>query len=637
MSEQTIETGLSPGAGMQLAPEATAQPTAKERLKEITAGIEKGIKELFASDQYAAYLKTMSKFHSYSLNNIMLIYMQKPDASLVAGFNRWRDQFQRHVLKGEKGIKIIAPAPYKKKLEREKRDPKTNLVMRDENNNPIKEEYEITIPMFRVTSVFDVSQTDGKPLPTISHELTASVEHFDALYEAVLRSSPVPIEMEAMADGQADGYFDLSKQRIAIREGMSESQTILAAIHEITHATLHNYDMKAAQEHPDPEKPPKDRRTMEVEAESVSYSVCSYYGIETGENSFGYIGNWSKNKELPELKASLETISNTASAIITNIDRNLQEIMQERNMQPLMTEYPGTAPETPAPEPQVSTSLSPMSRMMPDFSVTMRDLREYGYGDNDLLPMNKMKAMDLFDQDVPVYMVYPNGQAVMVETAEDIEKHSGYLGVEPADWKSSPDYADRLAKHDWETEQLEQFFLNKAEEPAIAIYQLRTAPEQQPYRFMSAKALETAGLTVERKNYEPIYTMSAPELHQDTERALGSVYEMFNVARPDDFRGHSLSTSDIVAIKREGQVSFHYVDNIGFKPLDHFLEPENPLKNAEMAMEDDANMIDGIINNGPKQDTKEPPSILAHLEKPLPREPKDPDRTAPKKEKGMEL
>ena len=270
-------------------------------------------------------------------------------------------------------------------------------------------------------------------------------------------------------------------------------------------------------------------------------------------------------------------------------------------MQPLMTEYPGTATETPAPEPQISTSLSPMSRMTPDFSVTMRDLREYGYGDNDLLPLNKMKAMDLFDQDVPVYMVYPNGNAVMVETVEDIEKHSGYLGVEPADWKGSPDYADRLTKHDRETERLEQFFLNKAEEPAIAIYQLRTTPEQQPYRFMSAKALETAGLTVDRKNYEPIYTMSAPELHQDTERALGSVYEMFNVARPDDFRGHSLSTSDIVAIKREGQVSFHYVDNIGFKQLDHFLEAENPLKNAEMAMEGDANMIDGIINCCPEK------------------------------------
>ena len=637
MSEQTIETGLSPGAGMQLAPEAAAQPTAKERLKEITARIEKGIKDLFASDQYAAYLKTMSKFHSYSLNNIMLIYMQKPDVSLVAGFNRWRDQFQRHVLKGEKGIKIIAPAPYKKKLEREKRDPKTNLVMRDENNNPIKEEYEITIPMFRVTSVFDVSQTDGKPLPTISHELTASVEHFDALYEAVLRSSSVPIEMEAMADGQADGYFDLSKQRIAIREGMSESQTILAAIHEITHAMLHNYDMKAAQGHPDPEKPPKDRRTMEVEAESVSYSVCAYYGIETGDNSFGYIGNWSKNKELPELKASLETINNTASAIISNIDRNLQEIMQERGLQPPMMEYPGTERDSSVSQAQNSVSILPIGRLTPDPTVTMKELRDYGYGDNDLLPLNKAKAMELFDQNVPVYTIYQDGSAVMAGDAKDIEMHSGYLGVEPADWKGSPDYAERLAKHDRETERLEQFFLNKAEEPAIAIYQLRTAPEQQPYRFMSAKALETAGLTVERKNYEPIYTMSAPELHQDTERALGSVYERFNMARPDDFWGHSLSTSDIIAIKREGQVSFHYVDNIGFKQLDHFLEPENPLKNAEMAMEDDANMIDGIINNGLKQETKEPPSILAQLEKPLPREPKVSDRAVPKKEKGMEL
>ena len=373
---------------------------------------------------------------------------------------------------------------------------------------------------------------------------------------------------------------------------------------------------------------------MEVEAESVSYSVCAYYSIETGDNSFGYIGNWSKNKELPELKASLETISNTASAIITNIDRNLQEIMQERNMQPLMTEYPGTVPEAPAPEPQVSTSLSPMSRLTPDPTVTMKELRDYGYGDNDLLPLSKAKAMELFDQNVPVYTIYQDGSAVMVGDTKGIEMHSGFLGVEPADWRSSPDFKDKLATHDREAERLEQAFLTQAEAPAIAIYQLRDLPELAPYRFMSTKALETAGLEIDRKHYDPIYSMPYPKLGQDTERALGSVYEMFNVARPDDFRGHSLSTSDIIAIKREGQVSFHYVDNIGFKQLDHFLEPENPLKNAETAMEDDANMIDGIINNGPK---REPPSILAQLEKPLPREPKAPDRAAPKKDKGMEL
>ena len=455
MSEQTIETGLSPGAGMQLGPEAAAQPIAKERLKEITAGIEKGIKDLFASNQYAAYLKTMSKFHSYSLNNIMLIYMQKPDASLVAGFNRWRDQFQRHVLKGEKGIKIIAPAPYKKKLEREKRDPKTNLVMRDENNTPIKEEYEITIPMFRVTSVFDVSQTDGKPLPTISHELTASVEHFDALYEAVLRSSPVPIEMEAMADGQADGYFDLSKRRIAIREGMSESQTILAAIHEITHATLHNYDMKAAQEHPDPEKPPKDRRTMEVEAESVSYAVCQYYGIETADNSFGYIASWSKGRELKELKSSLETISHTANAIISEIDRNLAEIMAERGLQPLTQEIPGEQPPFDV-QPEItsgqeareitSASVIPSDQLMPDCGValTMQDLWDYGYQENDLLPLTKEKAYALFDEDMAIYALYENGSADMVIDHGEITAHPGYFGIERDDWKQSRDYRDTL-------------------------------------------------------------------------------------------------------------------------------------------------------------------------------------------------
>ena len=199
------------------------QSSGKDRLKEITDGIERGIQDLFASDQYAAYLKTMSRFHHYSLNNIILIYMQKPDASLVAGFSRWRDQFQRYVLKGEKGIKIIAPAPYKKTVERDKLDPQTRMVIRDEHNQPVKEQCVITVPMYKVTSVFDVSQTDGKPLPTISHDLTGTVESYSAFYEALLRSSPVPIEMKAMDRAQGDGYFDLTKQQIFLREGIDRS------------------------------------------------------------------------------------------------------------------------------------------------------------------------------------------------------------------------------------------------------------------------------------------------------------------------------------------------------------------------------------------------------------------------------
>ena len=295
-------------------PENT-QNTPKDRLKEITEGIEQGIKDLFASDRYAEYLRVMSRFHRYSVNNTLLIFMQKPDASLVAGFNKWKD-FKRHVLKGAKSIKIIAPIPHTITKEREKRDPDTGFLVVDDQGNPVMEKVTIQVPRFKVVPVFDVSQTEGAPLPTMVHDLHDSVEHYDAFYEAVLRSSPVPIDMEPISQEKGDGYFSLTDNRIILREGMSESQTICTAIHEMTHAKLHNTDALAAFQAENPEHKPKDRATQEVEAESVSYAVCQYYGIETADNSFGYIASWSKGRELKELKSSLETISHTANAII---------------------------------------------------------------------------------------------------------------------------------------------------------------------------------------------------------------------------------------------------------------------------------------------------------------------------------
>ena len=213
--------------------------TNKERLKEITDSIEAGIKELFASDKYAQYLQVMSRFHRYSVNNQMLIYLQRPDATLVAGFNKWRDQFERNVMKGEKGIKIIAPTPFKKKIEEQKMDPDTKLPLLDAEGNPIMEEKEVKIPMFKPVTVFDVSQTDGKPLPELASNLTGSVQNYDIFMEALRRSSPVPIDIKPIRDG-ADGFFSLDSQRITVREGMSEVQTVSAAIHEIAHAKLHN-------------------------------------------------------------------------------------------------------------------------------------------------------------------------------------------------------------------------------------------------------------------------------------------------------------------------------------------------------------------------------------------------------------
>ena len=326
----------------------------KQRLKEITDSIERGIQELFTSERYMEYLKTMSRFHRYSLNNTLLISMQRPDATLVAGFNKWRDQFGRNVMRGQKGIKIIAPTPYKVKKERDKVDPETHAPILDGDGRVITEEVEIQIPMFRVVSVFDVAQTEGKALPSLASNLMGNVEQFDVFMEALKRSAPVPLAFEQMPE-EMDGYYQLEEKRIAIREGMSEVQTVSAAIHEITHSKLHNRKQErlaAVGNETSDVSATKDKRTEEVEAESVSFAVCAYYGIKTDENSFGYIAAWSKDKELPELKASLETINKTASALIEDVDRNFKEVLKERGLDVATEQLDSTVQEQPAPLPE---------------------------------------------------------------------------------------------------------------------------------------------------------------------------------------------------------------------------------------------------------------------------------------------
>ena len=304
----------------------------KERLKIITDSIEQGIKDLFESDKYKQYLRTMSRFHRYSVNNTLLIAMQRPDATHIAGFSNWKNQFGRHVRKGERGIQIIAPTPYKKKIDAVKVDPDTKAPILDQNGNAVMEEVEIKIPMFRVVSVFDVSQTEGRPLPEIVSDLTGDVQQYDTFMEALQRSSPVPVSIEPIAL-TTDGYFSLTEQSITIRAGMSEVQTMCAAVHEIAHAKLHNYVIANAEAEQTQEITKKDQRTKEVEAESIAYAVCQYYGIETAENSFGYIAGWSKGKDLEELRASLETINQTASELIDNIDRHFMQLCKEHGME----------------------------------------------------------------------------------------------------------------------------------------------------------------------------------------------------------------------------------------------------------------------------------------------------------------
>ena len=667
----------------------------REQLKEITDRIEAGIRDIFESgdmEKYRNYLRTMSRFHNYSLNNQALIHLQRPDATLVAGYNRWRDKFSRHVLRGEKGITIIAPTPYKKKIEQEKLDPDTKLPILDADGKVVTEEKEIEIPMFRPVKVFDYAQTDGKPLPervaSPVANLTGSVENYEAFMEALRRSSPVPVEVKPLS-ADMDGYFSPKSQSITLREGMSEVQTVSAAVHEIAHAKLHNYGLQQAAE-----RKAKSRNTEEVEAESVSFMVCAYFGIETGANSFGYVATWSKNAELPEFRASLDTISKTANGIITDVEKHFAEVCQERGIElPKDTEYelvtippsrtdalafaadyaaflrrdlnvPDSADrptaeavadrllagedaelrkelvdfvkladeigiddgahgllerfnglfrqewrakEEPQPEietetPNVEDELPPLPELeqgypMPDTGIGFSEMYQYGYTDgNTMLPLTKERAMELFMQDVPVFLLYGDNTEAMALDAEDISSHTGVFGVEREEWDAVRGVVTLSEQAD-----TEKLFLENPQD-AFLIYQIRRGGELDAYRFMNYDYLQSKGVTPERCGYDAIYTGGFMD-YGNARTNLDMIYQRFNVDHPADFKGHSLSVSDIVALKQNGVVSCHYVDSIGFRELPNFLKPENYLKNAEMLLEDDYGMIDGIINNGPKQPT----------------------------------
>ena len=713
----------------------------KERLREITASIETGIKELFQSEKYAQYLQVMSRFHRYSVNNQMLIYMQNPNATLVAGFNKWKNQFGRNVMKGEHGIKIIAPTPYKKKIEQEKLDPDTKLPMLDADGKIIVEEKTIQIPMYKPTTVFDVSQTEGRPLPHLAENLTGKVANYELFMEALRRSSPVPISIEVMS-GQMDGFFDLEHQDIAIRRGMSEVQTVSAAIHEIAHALLHNTAKTAeepqpewnvvmvseggtrrilssgyetendatifaenegwhyldenqfewameVEQAPEQERTALSRNTEEVQAESISFAVCAYYGIATGENSFGYIATWSKDKTLPELRQSLEVINKTAGGLIGDIDRHYREIIKERESEliaaePAMTmeqlytvggdkylhvqrsgegvdytlydkasgkEIDGgqldmqdvtlaeaaleirklheispdeviavtdigildelQAAETAAMEaaaviePPVEEIPEPMTDVPPDPAISIEARNAYGYTDDAMLPLTKDRAMELFERDVPVYLLYGDNTEAMAFEPGEILQHDGIFGVDEADWEQVKAQFSVVAPNKWEE------VFRKSAADSFCIFQLLNSAAD--IRFMNMDYLKSKGLEPTAGDYTAVY---AGELCYagDTGNKLDGLYQTFNMNRPEDFTGHSLSVSDIVALKQNGVVTSYYVDSIGFVELPAFLKPENYLKNAEMAMEDDYGMIDGIINNGAKEQpelTRQSPDLSA--------------------------
>ena len=571
----------------------------KDRLKEIIDSIEKGIKEVFESGRYTEYLQVMSRFHNYSFNNTMLIYMQKPDATLVAGFNKWKDKFERNVNKGEKGIKIIAPTPYKKKIEKDVLDPDTKLPMRDENGEIIKEEKEVSIPSFRPITVFDVSQTSGKELPTLASDLNGKVENFDMLKEAISRSAPVPISFKPLRP-DTDGYFSPKRQEIVIREGMGEVQTVCAMIHESAHAKLHN----PANIPETDDKSKLSRSDEEVQAESIAYTVCAYFGIETGENSFGYLASWSQNKELKELKESLDVINKTSSELITAIEKNYKAIVKERGAELTDTELKEPAIETPQTE-----DLSNIP--VPDPAISREALLSFGYTDDNMLPLTKSRAAELFMQDIPVYCIYTDNSESLIETPEALRQHDGMFGVEKADW----------AKALEAFKEKEKTFLESPSD-AFALYQLIRSEATDEHRFMNTEFLEKHGLEISRDNYSLIATGELKK-QGETVQVLDSIYEDFNIHLPVDYKGQSCSVSDIIALKRGNDVSFYYVDSIGFTPVHDFLPQRNYLKNAEISTEDDYGMIDGVINNGKKPETDDKskqndigkkPSVLKRLE-----------------------
>ena len=689
-----------------------------EKLKEITDRLEQGIMELFDSERYKEYLRVMSKFHNYSFNNTLLIAMQKPDASLIAGFTAWKNQFQRNVKKGEKGIKIIAPSPFKIKQETEKIDPQTQKPVIGRDGKPVTEEKEITIPAYKVVSVFDVSQTEGKELPDIAVDaLTGDVEQYSDFFAALEKTSPVPIGFEKI-EGGAHGYYHLEDKRIALDEGMSELQTLKTAIHEIVHAKLHDIDLNAPK---DEQQPRVDRRTREVEAESVAYTVCQHYGLDTSDYSFGYVAGWSSGRELAELKSSLETIRSAAADIINSIDGHIAELQKQHEAEKAATDL-AAAQEAQSEKPltdlqkkaaaiaekyealstqekigviaqafggtagRIETSpctgkwrgtsdisirfdngaslflgnrLTPKAktaavqrelvnaallRYNPEIvsaakEAALASLMEREAKDNAIAAQKGLKPYTLLNVEFNdgadsqssgymgwyyVTLAVDGNICSHIETGLNYDIADGKVSAEPTREKyfaagalkdSEVDYVFNnvgfssasglyaLPVSDAVLQRAEKTLAERtqAQEPdrdSFSIYQLKRGDETRDLRFEPYDRLTAAGHAVDPANYDLIY--SAP-LAPGT--SLEAIFTRFNIDHPKDFKGHSLSVSDVVVLHQNGQDTAHYVDSIGYRQTPEFLQPQNYLKHVEDIVEQNDNNFDGIINNTPQTPT----------------------------------
>jgi len=781
-----------------MADKNTVYMSEKQKVKEITDKLEAGLKELFESEKYKSYLSTMSKFHNYSFNNTLLIAMQKPEATLVAGYQAWQKNFERHVNKGEKAIRILAPAPYKIKEERDKLDPVTGEMMFDENGMPQKEETEVTIPAFRAVSVFDVSQTDGKPIPELEvNELLSTVEGYEDFVQALMNISPVPIAFEDIP-GDSKGYFSTAEKRIAVQENMSESQTLKTMVHEVAHSRLHDKEVNQSMD-----IPVKDRNTKEVEAESVAFTVCQHFGIDTSDYSFGYIAGWSSGRNMKELKSSLDTIRKTASELITGIEGAMQELQLNREMEqehgkesillvhnedfseynlvsvrgmdsaelisalstmneedksniPSYLESKGAWTTELADEQTeeaeeyhidvrynmdtdelidvkermeqpIDTNLSVMGQAeqlinqleaekniftseernlivnyaykldnmnktrelaeklayreqyaqqdvaltiidakaeidaLPDPMIGLSEMREYGYQWDEMLPLTQEKALELFEHDLPVYLLHTDGAESLAESRERIEEHEGIFGVEKETWNKALKQQTKITLILMDEQEREYTYpypvvavdieemggdrtaVFKTSEPIsdtdvaeihnafygtdlefeiekelgitwvesinyedgsvitpemarkeqllyastdkYGIYQLKPNPELDSLRFEGTESLKRMGITkdnfdaIKPENYTLLYVGELSELQKETQGAtLEAIFEKFNLDHPEDFRGHSLSVSDIVVLHQNGQNTAHFVDSFGYTEIPDFLREQTPEK-----------------------------------------------------------
>ena len=672
--QRTAQTAEQPQEPRPVIPIVLTSEKPAEKLKEITDRLEQGIAELFDSERYKEYLKVMSKFHNYSFRNTVLIAMQKPDASLVAGFSAWKNNFERNVMKGQKGIKIIAPSPYKIKQEMQKIDPHTQKPIIGKDGKPVTEEKEVTIPAYKVVSVFDVSQTEGKELPDIAvDELTGDVDRYKDFFAALEKTSPVPIAFENI-EGGSHGYYHLEDKRIAINEGMSELQTLKTAIHEIAHAKLHDIDLNAPK---DEQQPHVDRRTREVEAESVAYTVCQHYGLDTSDYSFGYVAGWSSGRELSELKSSLETIRSAAAEIINSIDENLAELQKAQDKEQTAGQEQPTREEKAAPkeqpQPEAPAKADTAGKEKPEAAAPGKSGAQEKAGaapkeaftPETIYRVRRNPYSDSRENShlLQAYVTQENGRAKMGDVlyTGTPEKCRELMGQLKSGGLTEGDVKQLYAKAQETAQTAGQ------DKDTFSIYQIKGGDETRDFRFEPYDRLQAAGNVVDRANYELVY--SAPLA---PETSLEDIYTRFNIDHPKDFKGHSLSVSDVVVLHQDGQDTAHYVDSVGFRQVPEFLQEQkqltpddletgetvktprgtfhvtamsreqieaagygfhhqsddgkylimgngtrafavaaeqaqrdNPLKTAEQTIEQNGNMIDGIINNTPTVDELE--------------------------------